>query len=891
MTGHHPGRAGRPGRPGRAGLAPSLVMALVVALVAVITTADVAGAEWPADTAPGGQARGYPQAMTPGQSPTAEAVPETSNNVAVSWAASTGGPLSGYEVVARDAVTGETRAVGGTCSGLVTATNCTDSGAPDGLWTYTIVPRAGAWAGAASAPSKPVVVDTVAPTVTIEFPAPGSAYNADGWNAGCTEPGFCGTADDVGSGLVGGGVAVQQAGTGLYWDGVGFASPFRVLLDVTGGSPGYNVWGFSIDAFPTDGQYTMQAVAIDGGGNSTTASVTFTIDRDGPVTPEGFPAVDGIYGAELWNAGCSQPGVCAGGEAPTDVVDGGLSMLQVDTGLYWDGTAFTSTTEILLPLPTTDVWPFPVTNFPADGGYSVKAVLTDSAGNDTVTVVPFTIDLTAPVLTPTFPLAGGVYDAAEWDAGCDPSGLCGTATDDSGPVASAFVTLQEVGTGFYWDGTAFAGTSDGPMPFQPGGFVPFPATNFTADGVYRARVVVRDVAGNIATFTGTFTFDQSAPVVELTHPLDGGSYTTATWNAGCAVPGICATTSDAGSGLADERVSIRRDADGAYWNGSSFTGTTEAFVSIADGAYPFGAASFPADGAYTVRVEAADFGGHTADDTATFTIDRTAPVVTLTFPAAGSTYNAARWDAGCPTASICTTATDNGGPAATHVVSVRQGTGNYWDGTAFASAAEVLLPVPATGTLAFPAANFPTDGSYMVRAAATDAVGNAATVSNAFTIDKTAPRVVAMTQTNANGYLAAGDELTITFSEPLDLSTICSAWTGTGDRSLTNVTARVTSSFNDVVNDITSPTCTLRAGTLETNNDYFVGGATFSPSTLTWTESTRTLKLRFGTRTSGLSEIFPDLRATSVYTLSPGLLDRAGNAASPATFSATGQRF
>ena len=635
----------------------------------------------------------------------------------------------------------------------------------------------------------------------------------------------------------------------------------------------------------------MQAVAIDGAGNSTTASVTFTIDRDGPVTPEGFPAVDGTYGTELWNAGCSEPGVCAGGEAPTDVVGGGLAMLQVDTGLYWDGSAFTSTTEILLPLPTTDVWPFPITNFPADGDYSVKAVLTDSAGNDTVTVVPFTIDRTPPVITPTFPLAGGVYDAAEWDAGCDPIGMCGVATDESGTVASAFMTLQEVGTGLYWDGTAFAGTSDGPMPFEPGGFVPFPATNFTNDGIYRARVVVRDLAGNVATFTGTFAFDESAPVVELIHPLDGGAYDTATWNAGCPTPGICATTSDAGSGLAYERVSIRRDADGTYWNGSSFTGTTETCVSIADGAYPFAATTFPADGTYTVRVEAADFGDRTADDTATFTVDRTPPDVALTFPAAGGTYNAARWDAGCPTGSICTTATDGGGPATTHEVSVRQGTGNYWDGTAFASATEVLLPVPATGKLAFPATNFPTDGSYTVRAAATDAVGNTATVSNAFTIDKTAPQVIAMTQTNANGYLATGDELTLTFSEPLDLSTLCSAWTGTGDRSLTNVTARVTSAFYDVINDITSPTCTLRAGTLATNNDYFVGGATFSSSTLTWTESTRTLKLRFGNRTSGWSEIFPDLPDTSVYTVSPGLLDRAGNAASPTTFSATGQRF
>lgn len=869
-----------------------LVMAMVASFLVVLTNPDVAAASWSATTAPGGQARADAQGMVGGQTPSAAAQPTTSNDVVVNWAASTGGPLTGYDVLAYDADTAEPRAVGGTCAGLVTATTCTDVDAPDGRWVYTVTPRSGGWTGAASAPSALVVVDTVPPTVTIDFPTPGGAYNAASWNAGCPEPGFCGGADDVGSGLVAGGVSVQQVSTGLYWDGTAFASPVRVLLQIPGGNPDTTGWAFPIDNFPTDGQYTEQAVATDAVGNTTTASVTFTIDRDGPVTPGGFPLPGGVYGVELWNAGCPQPGFCAVGEVPADIVGGGLSVLQVDTGLYWDGTAFTSTTELLLPLPTTtDMWLFPISNFPADGPYSIRAVLTDSAGNDTVTVVPFAIDRVAPVISPLFPINGGVYDVAGWDAGCPTPGLCGTVTDDN-ELVSGLVTLRQVATGLYWDGSAFAAETEQPVLFDSAGSIPFPAANFAADGVYTAQIVVRDRAGNDANLTRTFTIDRDAPIVDIQFPLDGTTYSTATWNAGCPTPGFCGTASDSGSGLSNQQISIRRDADGTYWNGSAFTGTTETLLSMTGDDFAFAASRFPTDGSYTVRVEATDFGGHTATDTATFTIDRTAPTVAVTFPADGGTYNAASWAAGCPTANICTTATDAGTVAA-HAVSIRQGTGNYWNGTAFASATEVLLPVLGTGRLAFPAANFTVDGAYTVRAVATDAVGNAAAATSTFTIDKTAPRVTAMTQTDANGFLAPGDELAIRFSEPLDLATLCSTWSGTGDRSLTNVTVNVNSAIGiyDVVGDITSPTCTLRAGSLETNNDYTPGSTIFSLSTLTWTESTRTLTLRFGVRTWGISNWFPNLPDTSVYTVSPGVTDRAGNAVSPVTFSVDNVRF
>ena len=120
--------------------------------------------------------------------------------------------------------------------------------------------------------------------------------------------------------------------------------------------------------------------------------------------------------------------------------------------------------------------------------------------------------------------------------------------------------------------------------------------------------------------------------------------------------------------------------------------------------------------------------------------DTTPPTAAITFPASGSTYDEAAWGTGCPS-GICGTATDGSGSGVAQVqVSIQQGTGNYWNGSSFSSATEVLLD--ATGTTSwtrtFAVTNFPTDGSYTVRATATDNADNVSTAAvSTFTIDRT----------------------------------------------------------------------------------------------------------------------------------------------------------
>ena len=117
----------------------------------------------------------------------------------------------------------------------------------------------------------------------------------------------------------------------------------------------------------------------------------------------------------------------------------------------------------------------------------------------------------------------------------------------------------------------------------------------------------------------------------------------------------------------------------------------DATIAGGDWEYGFGAAGFPADGNYTVRVRATDDAGNTqSPSTRTFAYDATLPSSTTSFPADAGRYNAAGWDAGCDDPGLCGTYGDGTGTGVAEVeVSVRRGTGNYWNGTGFSSATEV----------------------------------------------------------------------------------------------------------------------------------------------------------------------------------------------------------
>ena len=243
---------------------------------------------------------------------------------------------------------------------------------------------------------------------------------------------------------------------------------------------------------------------------------------------------------------------------------------------------------------------------------------------------------------------------------------------------------------------------------------------------------IEDLAGNslASDYTWSFTTgDADPPTAALAFPADSGTYSAAAWTAGCASPGFCGAASDGDSGVQRVELSILRVDTNRYWNGTSFGSATERWLAAAGTtSWSYAFASFPTEGTYTVRVRAIDNAANQSAPTATtFVYDAIAPKFSVTFPVASAAYTTATWDGGCAaSAGICGTATDGATGVSQVELSIRRGTGNYWNGTSFGSATEVFFTTTGTTSWSFPfpASNFGRQATYTIRVRATDGVGN-----------------------------------------------------------------------------------------------------------------------------------------------------------------------
>ena len=287
--------------------------------------------------------------------------------------------------------------------------------------------------------------------------------------------------------------------------------------------------------------------------------------------------------------------------------------LQQGSGNYWNGAGFASAIEVLQPASGTTSWsaPFAFANFPADGAYTLRVKATDTAGNtESTSVSTFTIDTTAPIVSLLTPANGSSSNTTPLF-----SGVAGILTGDattvtvriySGPTATG-AALQTLITAR--DGAGAYSVAAAALP----------------EGIYTAQTTQTDSAGNTGLSTAnTFTVDTTAPVVSLLTPANN-SFISDTTPAFSGVAGIL--TGDSAS------VTVK------IYSGSDTTGALVQTLNTtrgAGGAYSVDAAAL-AEGMYTAQSTQADSAGNSGSSSAnTFTVDTTAPVVSLTSPANGS---------------------------------------------------------------------------------------------------------------------------------------------------------------------------------------------------------------------------------------------------------------
>jgi len=307
-------------------------------------------------------------------------------------------------------------------------------------------------------------------------------------------------------------------------------------------------------------------------------------------------------------------------------------------------------------------------------------------------------------------LAGGVWMVVSAFAAPAPPAPTITGTHPANPTTSTSASFSYSDT---QGGVTYTCNIDG------GSALTCPTSGnagpFTVSANASHTFSISAVSGGKTSSAATFTWyvDQAAPTVSVSFPAASGSYNAAGWAAGCSGgAGICGTASDP-SGVASVSVSVLQQSSGKYWNGSSFTPTSETWLTptgTTSWRYPL---SLPADGSYTVHVRSADSLGNNNNSSPSsvgFTIDTQPPAQpSITSGPPSLTNNA--------TATFNFSAISGGG---TYLCSL--------DGGSYAACSN-----PASFTVA--------DGSHNLRVEAKDAAGNVSPPSSAWswTSDTTPP--------------------------------------------------------------------------------------------------------------------------------------------------------
>jgi hypothetical protein len=135
-----------------------VVYLFAIALAETLAIGPASGAMNTWSTQGPGSAAGAAAVMPSGRVPSGSAV---NTSVTVSWAAAefpNGTVVAGYVVNRYNASTDAPATVGAGCSGVVTATTCTELSVQPGTWVYTETPVQLNWTGGASPSSSPIVV-------------------------------------------------------------------------------------------------------------------------------------------------------------------------------------------------------------------------------------------------------------------------------------------------------------------------------------------------------------------------------------------------------------------------------------------------------------------------------------------------------------------------------------------------------------------------------------------------------------------------------------------------------------------------------------------------------------------------------------------------------------
>jgi hypothetical protein len=326
-----------------------------------------------------------------------------------------------------------------------------------------------------------------------------------------------------------------------------------------------------------EGSYTVEASTMDLAGNTATQTNTFSVDTTAPVLDITAPTDNMIVGVrDVAVSGTSD----AGQEVIVELQDAqGMVVATLPVTTDANG-AWTVTFQGL-----------------ANGDYVANASATDAAMNSATDTVSFSVDSDDPNLTVENPVADATLSdvTPTINGTTDPDSVITVViTDDAGNIVETLTVTPD---------------ASGAWTTEP--------TQDLAEGPYTVSTTATRPNGRTTTIDRDITIDITDPTVAITSPVDGS-----TTNQTAVV--VTGTTEPNASVL----VTVT-DSNGMV----VFTETV-----IADDQGNFSAdAGDLTNGEFTVDAVATDAAGNTGEGDSAFTIDTSAPTLTIASPVAGDT--------------------------------------------------------------------------------------------------------------------------------------------------------------------------------------------------------------------------------------------------------------
>jgi hypothetical protein len=438
-----------------------------------------------------------------------------------------------------------------------------------------------------------------------------------------------------------------------------------------------------------DGTYVITVTVTNESGESAEQSVTMVVDKTPPILTINPVAGDDILDA----AEAGQPLIISGTASVSEA--GKTVTVTLNGANYTAAVGVDGNWSLTIPAGALSGL--------ENGGYSLTATLTDSAGNSTQITHDFTVDTTVgtlPTLTLDAFTGDNVLDAAERQV---QQPLSGSTTNVE---AGQFVLITLNGKTYSAEVQASGNWSIN---------VPAADLALLVNGDTTISATVTDTAGNPATASETLTVNTELGGLSL-DPISGDNRLNAL---------------EAGSDLSISGTSANV-AEGATvtvtLNGKTYTATVgddgrwTATIPTAD------LALLP-DGQLTVTAIATDEGGNPLSSNGELGVFiHTLPDVTLNTPFGDDMLNGAE----ASSAQILSGSTGVSGDGQTVIVTLN---GQQYTATVDGEG-DWTLSVPVDVLQALP------QGSNPIMVTATDAAGNSATLDSSFTVDTIAPTLI-----------------------------------------------------------------------------------------------------------------------------------------------------